>query len=924
MAPDGRMFQTGGRKGELHDLRQALNATTMKDRKNALKRTVAAMTLGRDVSSLFTDVVKNTVGDISMKKLVYLYIINYAQSKPDLSILIVNTFIKDAKDHNPLIRALAIRTMALIPLEKITEYLCDPLHSALHDADPYVRKTAAVCVAKLYDTNPTLAVSEGFIDELKQLLVDGNPMTVSNAVAALSEIAEASNNPSLLPLNTQTIPRFLSALSECTEWGQVFILDAIGSYTPTTSDEADQMVERIVPRLQHANPAVVLAVVRVIVHLMPLLDSQEKRDFLVKKMSAPLISLLTSPPELQFVALRNFSLLITDYPHLFSNDVRAFFVSYADPLYVKTEKLNILVRLTDEANAGDVLAELVEYSGEVDVHFAQKAVASISQIAVRLPQLSGKCVNLFSDILKRQMPHITGEVAIALKDVLRCYPRQFDHIVPELCQHSEMIEDPNAKSALVWIIGEHADRLPSAVSMLSVIMDGIYEETINVQQQVLTACLKAFVLCGPEAKAVTERMINYATEESENIDLRDRGFIYQRLLDHGVETAQKVVLSNKVGIDHSQSRIPAELSEKLLDSLSSIASVYHQSPHLFHSVLKRAPIPSEVDESMAEEDLLGLEPTVEEPVESFAYPAITDGSSSVSKPVGDSLLEDILGGSASLPALPPLSQNNATKGTSLALEEVLNPPDRNVQSAKKSHLLLSAEDGNGLAIDGELVTRTANSVCLLLNLQNLGQSPMSGFAVQLNTNCFALKLAAPMQELNIPQGKSASSEVPLLVGGEADEAKGFDLQIAIKFSPGGIVYFAVDLLEYLSVFIDKQSGPMEKPRYLEAWRKVPDYAELTTTINFNTDMANGLGRISETFASVGIFTVAKRSHVKPPVMYLSSRLLGPLKYVVMAELTLPLGRGKGVGKISSRSTLPAEMSKLALVRFNSICGELLR
>ncbi|PXF41108.1 AP-2 complex subunit beta [Gracilariopsis chorda] len=924
MAPDGRMFQTGGRKGELHDLRQGLNATTTKERKNALKRTVAAMTLGRDVSSLFTDVVKNTAGDISMKKLVYLYIINYAQSKPDLSILIVNTFIKDAKDHNPLIRALAIRTMALIPLEKITEYLCDPLHAALHDADPYVRKTAAVCVAKLYDTNPTLAVSEGFIDELRQLLADGNPMTVSNAVAALSEIAEASNNPNLLPLSAQTIPRFLSALSECTEWGQICILDAIGSYTPTTSDEADQMVERIVPRLQHANPAVVLAVVRVIVRLMPLLDSQEKRDFLVKKMSAPLISLLTTPPELQFVALRNFSLLITDYPHLFSNDVRAFFVSYADPLYVKTEKLNILVRLTDEANAEDVLAEMVEYSGEVDAQFAQKAVASISQIAVRLPQLSGQCVNVFSDILKRQMPHITGEVAIALKDVLRCYPRQFEEIVPQLCQYSELIEDPNAKSALVWIIGEHADRLPSAVSMLNVIVDGIHEETINVQQQVLTACLKAFVLCGPEAQAVTKRMITYATEESESIDLRDRGFIYQRLLEHGVETAQKVVLSNKVGIDHSQSRIPADLSKKLLDSLSSVASVYHQSPHLFQGVRKRMPITSEVDESMAEEDLLGLEPTVEEPGENFTHPAITDGSSSVSKPVGDSLLDDILGGSSDLRALPPPSQNKINTGRSLSLEGLLNPPNKSIHSSEANDMLLSAEEGNGLSIHGQLVARTTNSLFLLLKLHNVGQSPTCDFAIQLNTNCFALKLAAPMDNINIPPGKSASIEVPLHVDGEADEAKGFELQVAIKFSPGGIVYFAVDLLKHLSVFMDRKSGPMEKPSYLEAWRKVPDYAELSTTINVNSDMANALGRISETFASAGIFTVAKRAHVKPPVMYLSSRFIGPLNCVIMAELTLPLDRGTGVGKISSRSTLPAEMSKPALTRFNTICGELLR
>ena len=92
-----------------------------------------------------------TVGNIELKKLVYLYLINYAKTQPELTLLAVNTFVKDASDANPLIRALAVRTMGCIRVDRITEYLCEPLSRALRDEDPYVRKTAAVCVAKLYD-----------------------------------------------------------------------------------------------------------------------------------------------------------------------------------------------------------------------------------------------------------------------------------------------------------------------------------------------------------------------------------------------------------------------------------------------------------------------------------------------------------------------------------------------------------------------------------------------------------------------------------------------------------------------------------------------------------------------------------------------------------------------------------------------------
>ena len=44
------------------------------------------------------------------------------------------------------------------------------------DDDPYVCKTAAVCVAKLHDINSTLVEDQGFLDLLKDLLSNFVPM----------------------------------------------------------------------------------------------------------------------------------------------------------------------------------------------------------------------------------------------------------------------------------------------------------------------------------------------------------------------------------------------------------------------------------------------------------------------------------------------------------------------------------------------------------------------------------------------------------------------------------------------------------------------------------------------------------------------------------------------------------------------------
>ena len=249
-----------------------------------VKKVIRDMTLGKDVSGLFTSVVNCMMTpNLEVRKLVYLYLINYAKTQPDLAIMAVNGFVKDCGDPNPLIRALAVRTMGCIRVEQISEYLCEPLRKALKDQDPYVRKTAAITVAKLYEISPDLVVDQGFIDGLNDLLCDGNPMVVSNSVAALAEISTHGESKAL-HLNNVSVLKLLAVLNECSEWGQIFILDVLATYDPTLPDEAEKMAERIKPRLQHANSAVVLSATKVILKLLDVISNPDTVQKLVKSM----------------------------------------------------------------------------------------------------------------------------------------------------------------------------------------------------------------------------------------------------------------------------------------------------------------------------------------------------------------------------------------------------------------------------------------------------------------------------------------------------------------------------------------------------------------------------------------------------------------------------------------------------------------
>ena len=58
-----------------------------------------------------------------------------------------------------------------------------------------------------------------------------------------------------------------------------------------------------------------------------------------------------------------------------------FFCKYNDPIYVKMEKLEIMIRLASDKNIDQVLLEFKEYATEVDVDFVRR-VRSIPLILV--------------------------------------------------------------------------------------------------------------------------------------------------------------------------------------------------------------------------------------------------------------------------------------------------------------------------------------------------------------------------------------------------------------------------------------------------------------------------------------------------------------------------------------------------------------
>lgn len=133
---------------------------------------------------------------------------------------------------------------------------------------------------------------------------------------------------------------------------------------------------------------------------------QSESDFvgtLTKKLAPPLVTLLSSEPEVQYVALRNINLIVQKRPDILKHEMKVFFVKYNDPIYVKLEKLDIMIRLASQVNIAQVLSELKEYATEVDVDFVRKAVRAIGRCAIKVEPSAERCVSTLLDLIQTKV-----------------------------------------------------------------------------------------------------------------------------------------------------------------------------------------------------------------------------------------------------------------------------------------------------------------------------------------------------------------------------------------------------------------------------------------------------------------------------------------------------------------------------------------
>ncbi|XP_071468572.1 AP-3 complex subunit beta-1 isoform X2 [Marmota flaviventris] len=521
---------------------------------DAMKRIVGMIAKGKNASELFPAVVKNVASkNIEIKKLVYVYLVRYAEEQQDLALLSISTFQRALKDPNQLIRASALRVLSSIRVPIIVPIMMLAIKEASADLSPYVRKNAAHAIQKLYSLDPEQ--KEMLIEVIEKLLKDKSTLVAGSVVMAFEEVC-----PDRIDLIHKNYRKLCNLLVDVEEWGQVVIIHMLTRYARTqfvspwkeddgledneknfyeSDDELKEktedrkkpytmdpdhrlLIRNTKPLLQSRNAAVVMAVAQLYWHISPKSEAGI--------ISKSLVRLLRSNREVQYIVLQNIATMSIQRKGMFEPYLKSFYVRSTDPTMIKTLKLEILTNLANEANISTLLREFQTYVKSQDKQFAAATIQTIGRCATNISEVTDTCLNGLVCLLSNRDEIVVAESVVVIKKLLQMQPVQHGEIIKHMAKLLDSITVPVARASILWLIGENCERVPKiAPDVLRKMAKSFTSEDDLVKLQILNLGAKLYLTNSKQTKLLTQYILNLGKYD-QNYDIRDRTRFIRQLI----------------------------------------------------------------------------------------------------------------------------------------------------------------------------------------------------------------------------------------------------------------------------------------------------------------------------------------------------------------------------------------------------------
>ncbi|XP_056259754.1 AP-3 complex subunit beta-1 isoform X1 [Seriola aureovittata] len=537
------------------DLKEMLESNKESLKLEAMKRVVGLIAKGKNASELFPAVVKNVASkNIELKKLVYVYLVRYAEEQQDLALLSISTFQRALKDPNQFIRASALRVLSSIRVPIIVPIMMLAIKEAAADLSPYVRKTSAHAIQKLYSLDPEQ--KEQLIEVIEKLLKDKSTLVAGSVVMAFEEVC-----PDRIDLIHKNYRKLCNLLVDVEEWGQVVIISMLTRYARTqfispwkegaTFDENNEktfydsdseekkeqqleakpyvmdpdhrlLLRNTKPLLQSRNTAVVMSVAQLYWHLAP------KHE--VSIVTKSLVRLLRSHREVQYIVLQNIATMSIQRKGMFEPYMKSFYVRSTDATHIKTLKLEILTNLANEANISTILREFQTYVKSQDKAFAAATIQAIGRCATNISEVTDTCLNGLVLLLSNRDETVVAESVVVIKKLLQTQPTQHSEIIKHMAKLFDNITVPMARASILWLMGEYCERVPKiAPDVLRKMAKTFTAEEDIVKLQTVNLAAKLYLINSKQTKLLTQYILNLGKYD-QNYDIRDRTRFIRQLI----------------------------------------------------------------------------------------------------------------------------------------------------------------------------------------------------------------------------------------------------------------------------------------------------------------------------------------------------------------------------------------------------------
>ncbi|RMD45110.1 hypothetical protein DV735_g116, partial [Chaetothyriales sp. CBS 134920] len=520
----GKLLGSGSRLKSVPfaKLKALLDSRNDRDILEGLKKVISMIYENKPCLPYFSSVVKNVANpNIEVKKLVYIYLLHYAETDQDLALLSVNAIQKSLTDQNPQVRALALRTMTGMKVPLISQIVTLAIKRGVGDMSPHVRKAAALAIPKCYALDPNTWPQ--LLDHLSTLLADKQYFVVGPAVQSFLAIC-----PDRIDLLHKPYRSIVRKLVDMDEWSQQATLNLLlryarqcfprrtkkatrvekrGFYDDDQVEEVEtgEVIQVLDPDLElflkacqtlltSRSAAVVITVAKVFLHLdMPLY---------LESAIGPLTSLLRGPAEVEQAVLYNLVSVALEYPALLVPFASRFLICAADTSNVWRLKMELLTLIFPHAQLrlkALILSELEHFSHSSDVDSIREAVGAIGRCAQSSPDAatSSRCFRVLLNQISGFEEVLVSEVLTVMRHLIQRDPASHGKTVVRLARNLDRTSSPQARATIIWLVGEFASVDPEmeiAADVLRILLKGFASESEPAKLQIVLLAAKVYLL----------------------------------------------------------------------------------------------------------------------------------------------------------------------------------------------------------------------------------------------------------------------------------------------------------------------------------------------------------------------------------------------------------------------------------------------